>query len=79
MEVRKGKKIYPLLAGDHLFFNGRSWFFCPKNNTILPFGKWHYPSAIVISVKEADRISKEYKYLKKDYSDTTKNIYYFIK
>lgn len=60
MEVRKGKKVYPLFVGDMILDNGAVWMFIPKNNEILPFGDWHRCTREFISKLEAKRILKEY-------------------
>lgn len=59
MKIKKGKKEYPVKAGDCILDNGACLQFVPKDNSILPWSDWERNTSIIISKKAFKEFIKD--------------------
>lgn len=56
MKIKCGRHEYELKEGDYILDNGACYQFIPKDNSLLPCGKWERLSSVRVSKKEFNRI-----------------------
>jgi hypothetical protein len=79
MKIKCGRYEYELKDGDYILDNGACYQFCPKDNSLLPWGTWHRVGAVGVSKKEFARITILPNIIKKKSKQYSFCTYYFWK